>query len=256
MLRRMSTWLVVPAILASVLLAGCEGENRVESPPLLQLQPVSEIPGIIAHVSGKRLEFDVCIVVLPASGTAPAKRVTCDYPGQSQMVWLDESRLGLLEYAGWGRDWIENGVIRHEPEQSVKALDIATGTITETSVSGYIQGWGSETVLDLDVPSRSISVRGEVARVDDTGTLFIDSREVTRFEGVKDRLHVGLWSPDGEWLLLIFEADESDELWIVRRDGEVMRTLSTASVADVSWMIPGVGITPRFISSTRSAPVP
>jgi hypothetical protein len=55
-----------------------------------------------------------------------------------------------------------------------------------------------------------------------------------------------MWSPDGQWTMLGYGLGETQELWIIARDGSFAGTLAEARYGgSPSWFIPGTGLTPK-----------
>lgn len=219
------TFAAVAAV--AVLVVFVLGIGRFDpSPPSLRDRPVPAIPGEILYA-----DEDGCIARARASGESYAE-VICPGPYLGAISWIDGDTIGWAEYGTGAPAW--------------RTLSLTTGRIA--TVDRYAQAEAGNPV----------SPRGERVEVGRDGSLYRltdgERTEIFDFKGPEGRQpRFVTWSPDGDWLLLHYEA----ELWIISRDGVVQGTLAkTAPWAQgVSWWINGLGsLPPLTLSDTPIAP--
>jgi len=211
----------VALIAVGVMLFG----SRSPSPPSLTNNPRPEIPGEILFRDESQ-----CVAYAPASGGTPVK-VSCTDTNPAPIAWIDAKTVAV----------VRNG----DDGPTMHLVAVPTGEEqAKEPVPPFLAKPGN---------AEPVSSRGERARVDARGRLFIASggreAEVANFDTQESRLRPVLWSPDGEWLLLYYTPPRDfarNELWIVRRTGKDAGLFYRGTAEPyASWRIDGVGITPQ-----------
>lgn len=200
---------------------------RRPSPPLLAKDPNPAIPGAVLY-----RKDSACLVRAPASGDGPVRELC----------------LPIVDRYGPMAWWTENTVVFADGPVLV-AYDLETGE----SVPPPAGSFPTDTMkLGMDTAT---SPGGDVARVDVDGRLFVITgtrqTEIARFDTEGYRVRVLLWSPDSQWILLLYQPPRGGytaELWVVSRDGKTKGTLVQDAWPPgwASWRIEGVGVTPAL----------
>lgn len=225
--QRMMTWAAICGLFGIVLIAVgvMLFGSRSPSPPSLTKNPRPEIPGEILFRDESQ-----CVAYAPASGGVPVK-VSCKDTSPAPIAWIDAQTVAVVRNSDDG--------------PAMYLVAVPTG---EERAKELVPEF-----LERPNALEPVSSKGERARVDSRGRLFISSggreTEVANFDTQESRLRPVLWSPDGEWLLLYYTPPREfarNELWIVRRNGKDAGLFYHGTAEPyASWRIDGVGITPK-----------
>ena len=91
---------------------------------------------------------------------------------------------------------------------------------------------------------------GDVASMGDGGRVFLYSggrrTEIADFDPRGGWLQPLLWSPDSQWLALVYTNGDRAEIWLLARDGSTRGTIATRTAWSpaIAWWIDGLAPTP------------
>jgi hypothetical protein len=184
--------------------------------------PRPEIPGAIVFIDKKG-----CISTVDASGE-DLRQVACPVgQGIQEVTWVNAGQVAYRSYGRNDGQWV--------------SIDLATGKETVLGYGPY--SYGNVSLISSKGERLVVDRSGDIYVEKDAATTRIFDFEASRDEGLPDFM---TWSPDGEWVVLSYWRD--NEVWIIRRDGTIAGSLEGPAYggpsANVSWIIPGVGIAP------------
>ncbi|MFQ5380042.1 MAG: hypothetical protein ACE5EF_00255 [Dehalococcoidia bacterium] len=205
------------------------------SPRSLRDAPRPEIPGEIVFTSS-----DHCLVRLAASGRDEPREICSPrIQGFYRLQWTGESS---VTFESVGTPFV---------------FDLITGELEALAPP-------DDDAIPWKAPE--IAPSGATATIDREGRVIVsdhdETHEIADFEGPGWRIRVALWSPDSQWLALIYTPPRGDyyreELWILSRDGSVRGTLAKDlwGGMSLSWRIDGVGVTPDYTETGSESDLP
>ena len=204
------------------------------SPPSLAKEPNPAIPGEILYI-----DEDGCVVRARASGE-DTQVATCDLSTTPAgfVTWVSADTIAVGQ-GGFDKPGI--------PQVSfeVRTLNLSTGQdgIAKATVEGQFAQFGSPIGQESVHGERvSVSENGEVTVLAGTTKTEIADFDVAEYRGPQFLT----WSPDGEWMLLAYHDNDSQEVWVLSRDGKTAGTIARGLRQPVvSWFIEGHGAAPK-----------
>lgn len=206
-------------------------ERLDPSPPSLRDDPRLEIPGEVLYINEKG-----CIIVAAASGETRDELicpVNLDAAG-----WTEDGRVLYSTWPAQPSDRSANWWV----------YDPVTGETEELDINRQS--------FEVFEPRGDDSPSGQTVSVNSDGDVVVsttptESRVVYEFDGADSWYPEFMtWSPDGEYILMWYGADE--ELWIIASDGDFAGTLAgdVRWSRPISWRIEGLG----YLPSRRASP--
>jgi hypothetical protein len=193
------------ALLAAVVVVVFAFGRKDPSPPSLQDNPNTAIPGEILYVNR-----DFCFIRAAASG-ASRTRLACipENVSGARLYWLDENTAGIIRYDQRG------GVLWR--------VDLTSGAMTDT---GKVIDTSGDRVYPSGTYGGAYAPDGTFASVDQDGklSLLIDGKRtvIAEFDIPEyNQPQVLIWAPDSQWMVLQYYPRRADgpEFWVVSRDG-------------------------------------
>ena len=204
------------------------------SPPSLTKDPNPAIPGEILY-----FDEDGCVVRARASGE-DTRVATCDLSTTpaSFVTWLGADTIAVGQSAFGKPGPTEGGF-------EVRTLNLRTGEkgTGKAAIDGQFAPFGSSVGQESVHGERvSLGQNGEVTLLAGTSKTQIADFDVAEYRSPQFLT----WSPDGEWMVLVYYDDESQDLWVLSRDGKTAGTIARGLRQPiVSWYIDGHGAAPK-----------